>query len=384
MAITIPQKQNNRPPTKPWFHRPAPLGKGSSIAVIGGGIAGLTTGLALQESGYHVTIFERDHTPMNRASGNPAGILDPSLTNRESLEGQFYHAAISRALDFYSSLGRQVFLSRGLLKFARDSSDDKLYFPDLGTISPPKIRDILSQKLRIRNNVNITSFTHTQKWHLFAGGKPLAMADAIVICGGPETRYFSPADHLPLEPVRGQITFLNADKYAPFPRKALCGKAYITPPFEMNGQMTMVTGASFSRNDTDMTLRSDDHRENLENAETLWPGISKREITGGRCAIRAYSPDHMPICGPVADQEKYQASYAMLKHGPKHQNFIPAPYVPNLYTVTGLGARGFMSAPLLGELITALICGGPLPVTQAVYEGLHPARFLIRALKKEK
>jgi len=358
------------------------LGKGSSIAVIGGGIAGLTTGLALQEKGYHVTIFERGNSPMDQASGNPAGILDPSLTSPESLEGQFYHAAMSRALEFYSSLGRQVFLSRGLLKFTRDSSDDNLYFPDSGTISPPKIRDILSQKLRIRNNVTITSFTHTQKWHLFAGGKPLATADAIVICGGPETRYFSPADHLPLEPVRGQITFLNADKYAPFPRKTLCGKGYITPPFEMNGQTTMVTGASFSRNDTDLSLREDDHRENLENAEILWPGIGKREITGGRCAIRAYSPDHMPICGPIADQKQYLAAYEMLKHGPKHQIFIPAPYVPNLYAVTGLGARGFLSAPLLGELITALICGDPLPVTQAVYESLHPARFLIRALKK--
>ncbi len=321
---------------------------------------------------------------MDQASGNPAGILDPSLTSPESPEGQFYHAAMSRAVDFYSSLGRQVFLSRGLLKFARDSSDDNLYFPDLGAISPPKIRGILSQKLRIRNNVNITHFTHTQKWHLFAGDKSQATADAIVICGGPKTRDSSFANHLPLEAVRGQITYLNAEKNDNLPRKALCGKGYITPTFEMNGQATMVTGASFSRNDTDMTLRSDDHRENLENAETLWPGISKREITGGRCAIRACSPDHMPICGPIADQEQYLAAYEMLKHGPRYQNFIPAPYVPNLYAVTGLGARGFMSAPLLADLITALICGGPLPVTPAVYESLHPARFLIRALKKGK
>ncbi|MCF6215793.1 MAG: FAD-dependent 5-carboxymethylaminomethyl-2-thiouridine(34) oxidoreductase MnmC [Emcibacter sp.] len=384
MTNITAQRQNNQPPAKPWFHRPVPLEKGSRIAVIGGGIAGLTAGLALQENGYHVTIFEHDHVPMNRASGNPAGILDPSLTSRESLEGQFYHTTMFRALDFYSSLGRQVFLSRGLLKFTDDSSDDNLYFPDPGTISPPKIRDILSQKLRIKNNVNITSFTHTQKWHLFEGDKPRATADAIVLCGGPLARGFSPTDHLPLEPVRGQITYLNAEKNDDLPRKTLCGKSYITPAFDMNGQMTIVTGASFSRNDTDMSLRGDDHRENLGNAEILWPGISKRDITGGRCAIRAYSPDHMPICGPIADQEQYQAAYKMLKHGPKHQNFIPAPYVPNLYAVTGLGARGFMSAPLLGDLMAALISGDALPVTQAVYESLHPARFLIRALKKGK
>lgn len=105
---------------------------------------------------------------------------------------------------------------------------------------------------------------------------------------------------------------------------------------------------------------------------------------GGRCAIRAYSPDHLPICGPVPDFAKYQTAYKMLKHGPKHQPFDPAPYQSNLYVITGLGARGFMAAPLLGDIMSALISGEPLPVPASVYQSLHPGRFLIRKLIKGK
>jgi len=374
---------------------------------------------------------------MNKASGNPAGILDPMLTAGESLEGSFYHAAMHRALDFYSSFDQQIFLAKGLLKHARSPSEKQkftkfhgskingpkihgqdrlqkdlmsitregnLYFPGLGAISPPKIKDTLTQMLAIKNNKNITHFTHDQKWHLYEGDRLQATADAIVLCCGPGTRYFSATDHLPLEQVRGQITFLDAEKcpnsslnLAPnlaqnmpqnmpqnLPNQILCAKGYIIPPFDLNGHRTMIAGATFSRNDTDLSLRAEDHAENLKNAENLWPDIGQRSVTGGRCGIRAYSPDHMPLCGPVADHEKYQTAYQMLKHGPQHKPFPPAPYMPNLYTVSGLGARGFLTAPLLGDIIAALMTGRPLPVTQKVYEALHPARFLIRTLTKGK
>ncbi len=145
----------------------------------------------------------------------------------------------------------------------------------------------------------------------------------------------------------------------------------------------MAIGASFTRNDSDTALRQADHEENLANAQLLWPEIKDMTVTGGRCAIRAYSPDHLPLCGPVPDFSLYQSSYEMLKHGPKHQKFDPAPYQPNLYVVAGLGARGFLTAPLLADTLAALIAGSPLPVTGEVYESLHPGRFMIRKLVKD-
>ncbi len=354
--------------TKPWYRRPTPLAKASSIAIIGGGIAGLTTGLALQNSGYRVTIYERDSQVMNQASGNPAGILDPYLNKGNGAEAVFYRAALLHALDYFRTLDPDIFLIRGLTKF---TGEDQLHYPDCGAISPPRIRDILAASLNIISGKNISPVAAREN------------ADAVVICGGPTSSHFLETNQLPLDPVRGQITLLDAEKYTTPPEQILCGRGYLVPPLNLNGNMTMITGASFGRDDSDTDIREADHRENLKNAEDLWPGIKDRSVTGGRCAIRAYSPDHLPLCGPVPDIDQYQTTYKMLKHGPKHKKFEPAPYHENLYIVSGLGARGFMSAPLLGDIMAALIAGEPLPVPMPVYESLHPARFAIRRLIKD-
>ena len=385
-------KQPPKPNGKPWFQRPAPLAKGSHIAVIGGGIAGLTTGLALQNSGYKVIIYDRDDKPMNRASGNPVGILDPSLSASESPEGCLARAAVSHSLNFYQSLNPDIFLHHGLMKFAATSPHGTLYFPELGAISPPEIRRILSEKLSLKMATNITHIvqnettqnktTQNKKWHLFEGDECCAVADAIVICGGPDSINFAQSHHIPLDPVRGQITYLSQGKNPP--KDVLCGKGYVIPPLNLDGKMTIVTGASFHRGDRDLSLRAEDHMENITQAKKLWPDIGHSTVIGGRCALRAYSPDHLPICGPMPDLAQYHSSYSTLKHGPKHKEFPPASYQPNLYITAGLGARGFLVAPLLADIMAALISGAPLPIARKIYESLHPGRFLIRKLSKAK
>jgi len=359
------------PSRKPWFDRPDPLSSGSSIAIIGGGIAGLTAGLALQNNGYKVTIFEQDHQPMDGASGNPAGILDPVLDTGDGPGAVFYRAALCHALDYYPALDPEIFLTRGLTKYAVKSGE-KQEFPECGAISPPKIREILSGRLTIKSHQNITDIT------------ACGAADAVIICGGAASSQFPQTAPLPLEPVRGQITLLDADKYADPPQQVLCGKGYLVPPVNLDGRMTMVAGATYGRGDDNMDIRAQDHRQNLANAEILWPGVGIRPVTGGRTARRAHSPDHLPLCGPVPDFAGYKTAYEMLKHGPRHRDFPPAPCQPNLYMVTGLGSHGFMAAPLLAEILSAVISGQALPVPKAVYHALHPARFIIRSLKKAK
>ncbi|VAW06477.1 hypothetical protein MNBD_ALPHA01-1275 [hydrothermal vent metagenome] len=403
----IYRKNDRTAPSKPWFQPPPPLGKDRHIAIIGAGIAGLVTALALQKNGYQVTIFNRDERPMNGASGNPAGILDPHISLGKSPENVFYHAALFHALDYYHSLDPDILLVKGLTgyparaseqqrfvkfhqqnhlppEFMSISPDGILHFPQLGAISPPRIREILAGQLSIRNGKAITRIRHHQKWHLYNDETECAVADAVIICCGADSISFA---DIPLDPVRGQITLLDGgglDGGVNTPTGVLCGKGYIIPPVRLDGRMTIVTGASFQRNDRDRSLRPEDHRENLANAGKLWPEITSRAITGGRCAIRAYSPDHMPVCGPLPDFPKYHAAYEMLKHGPKHQDYINAPYQPNLYILSGLGARGFLSAPLLGDMLSALISGTPPPLPEAICQSLHPGRFMIRKLIKGK
>ena len=49
------------------------------VAVVGAGMVGLSTAWFLQEHGFHVTVYERDHVAAGSSWGN-AGWLTPALT----------------------------------------------------------------------------------------------------------------------------------------------------------------------------------------------------------------------------------------------------------------------------------------------------------------
>ena len=68
----------------------------------------------------------------------------------------------------------------------------------------------------------------------------------------------------------------------------------------------------------------------------------------GRAALRAQSPDRMPVFGALA---------------------------PGLFVATGLGARGLVWAPLGAELVASLIAGDPLPVERELVAAVAPQRF---------
>ncbi|MBY0420711.1 MAG: hypothetical protein K2Q06_00305, partial [Parvularculaceae bacterium] len=56
--------------------------------------------------------------------------------------------------------------------------------------------------------------------------------------------------------------------------------------------------------------------------------------------------------------------------------------VPGVYALTGLGSRGFVTAPLLAEHLIAALVGAPSPLAADIAEIVHPARFFIRTLKR--
>ena len=53
-----------------------------------------------------------------------------------------------------------------------------------------------------------------------------------------------------------------------------------------------------------------------------------------------------------------------------------------MYVLTGLGSQGFLMAPLLADLLAAVITGIPASQPRAILNLMHPGRFLIRSLKR--
>src|SRR5690606_15776413 len=76
-------------------------------------------------------------------------------------------------------------------------------------------------------------------------------------------------------------------------------------------------------------------------------GVEQAPVHGRRVAVRATTPDRLPLCGELR---------------------------PRLFVLTGLGSRGFCVAPLLGEYLAARLTGRPSPLPDEAARRLSPIR----------
>jgi tRNA 5-methylaminomethyl-2-thiouridine biosynthesis bifunctional protein len=90
----------------------------------------------------------------------------------------------------------------------------------------------------------------------------------------------------------------------------------------------------------------------------------------------------LPLIGGLPDFAAYCDAYGDIDKGRHYARYCNAPYHRDVYICTGFGARGMIGAPLAAEIITSQIAGMPAPVEKSVLDALHPARFIIRALKR--
>ncbi|MEX1148345.1 MAG: FAD-dependent oxidoreductase, partial [Sphingomonadales bacterium] len=126
------------------------------------------------------------------------------------------------------------------------------------------------------------------------------------------------------------------------------------------------------------------HRENLDRLMIAQPSLDLPPIGlwKGRTGLRATTPDQLPVAGGIIDRRAFIAAFAALSTGARMPEPPPVPYLDGLYVLTGLGSRGFTTAPLLAETLAALITGTPCPLPRPLCHAVHPARFLVRALKR--
>jgi len=109
---------------------------------------------------------------------------------------------------------------------------------------------------------------------------------------------------------------------------------------------------------------------------------SKAIIIGSRVGYRSYSGDRFPIIGALHDEEFYKQNYKWLFWSKNKDSNPKASYEKNLFVNFAHGSRGLGTAILGANLITDLVLARPLCIERSLFFELHPARFLIRKLKK--
>jgi len=265
-----------------------------------------------------------------------------------------------------------------------------LFFPQAGWVVPTEVIAALTRESAVVLRQSVSSLVHQGGvWRVTAeDGATIAEADLVVAACANSLLGLAETAWLPLEPKRGQITLAHeSDASAPL-ATVLAGKGYITP--SEDGRHCL--GATYSDVGTDGWRRApgitdQDHKMNLETLHHLGMSFSvdpdPDEVTG-RAALRATTPDRLPIAGPVPKRDEYLAAYRELGEGHRWVQYSDPPYEGGLYVLTGLGARGFVTAFMGADLIAAQVCGEPLPIEADLVEALHPGRFLIRDLKRLK
>ncbi|MGZ6243955.1 MAG: bifunctional tRNA (5-methylaminomethyl-2-thiouridine)(34)-methyltransferase MnmD/FAD-dependent 5-carboxymethylaminomethyl-2-thiouridine(34) oxidoreductase MnmC [Candidatus Binataceae bacterium] len=404
---------------EPWFAAAAPVTHGHA-AIIGGGIAGAAAAQALRRRGFATTIVERHTVLAEEASGNAAAIAMPRLTAGAAVDGDFYALAWPFAQRNWTEAGASAFAQRcGLLQLAVDFAEAArqatiaetgalpsallravtageasalagcdvpyaaLHFPHGGVLAPRRYCARAAEGSTVITNTAVADLrTDGDRWRVIGRDGEVVTADVVVLANAGEARAFAP--DLPLIARRGQITAAPPTPHSRDLRAVLSYGAGITPLIDGRHYV----GATFApaRGDaSDVAPRAEDDAKNLAALGRVMPelveGMDLSALTG-RAAVRWSTPDHLAIAGPLPDIEAYRADYEGLHHGRHWVRYPWARYRRGLFALTGLGAYGLVTAPLAAELLACSITGEPQPLPRPLVHALHPARFLVRSLKR--
>jgi tRNA 5-methylaminomethyl-2-thiouridine biosynthesis bifunctional protein len=389
------------------------ISKAQQAIVIGGGISGTSTAYALAQRGWRVTLVERHAMLASEASGNPMGIVYPRLSakdcalDRMALQGYLHTLRLLAKLKLsrpqHSACGviQLGFNAKELAKIeairARALPDELatcvtaseasqiagiplgqagLLFPSGGWVNPSAFCHALADHslVSVKTAREALSLIKTADgWAVHDGTQVIEHAETVVIAGANDSMRFSQAAHVPLEPVRGQISLIHASANTEGLKTVLCTDGYITPA-STGGQHCV--GATFSPNDSDLEVREQDDLENLALLnKTLNADIPASAIAAARAALRTVTPDYLPAAGLLLDASAIQTSPP--RHTALHASL---PWLNGLYLNTGHGAKGLINAPLCGEILASHLCGEPAPVDGKLLAALDPNRFLLREM----
>ncbi len=374
--------------------------------VIGAGIAGTLVAERLAARGWQVDLIERRDAPARETSGNPAGVLQPvpsadwNRLSRATIAG--FHYALRRYADFTES--GLIWQQCGVLKLARDEHDTLRqqhiaamgllpvevmrfvdseeaaslsgwpapaggwWFPEGCWVHPPSLCSAAlaaaGDAVRIHTQREAVELLRDESgWRVLDdSGAVIAKAPVVILANGRLARRYAQSAWLPLRPVRGQITCLQATAGREL-RVVVAREGYVTPATSFG---VHVVGATYEENSTDCMLRDEDHRANLERLKTILPEfaatVDTTQLTG-RAGLRCVGPDRLPFVGAI----------------PHSATDVTA--VPGLYGLLGLGSRGLVLAPLLAELLASQLNDDPLPVETDLAETLSFARLVERGVK---
>lgn len=374
-----------------YFQRLPSFYKNKNIAIIGAGICGIVLAYELSLRNFNVSIFEKNLELFQGASGNESAILSSLILKPEVALGEFSQNAFIEASRFYRQILGLKF--KGVLEIAHTKAmkerflsqknnvlfnikENKAFLKEGGVLKPKEIIKVLLEKSKAKLYLNYEFKNYEYKNENFSlnfsNQESKKDFGILIYAMGADTKDFINYEAMNLSKVRGQVTHLKPFFKTQF---ALSSKAYICP---MDKDLQLI-GATYDRLNTNVLAQNSDDEENLKNIKEFLKGNEQLEIKGSKVGFRSYSSDRFAIIGAAYDESFYKEYYKALLWT-KNKEQILAKNVPNLYLNFAHGSRAFSTAVWAARYLCALMNNEPLNKTFVPY--IHPARFLIRKLKK--
>ncbi|MBN4076042.1 bifunctional tRNA (5-methylaminomethyl-2-thiouridine)(34)-methyltransferase MnmD/FAD-dependent 5-carboxymethylaminomethyl-2-thiouridine(34) oxidoreductase MnmC, partial [Gammaproteobacteria bacterium AH-315-E17] len=341
-----------------WFQLPSPEYNDKKAIVIGGGLAGCSTAYELAQTGWQVTLIEREQKIASKASGNPRGIVYCKLSNSTGASADYYLHSYLFALEHYQQFSKHNTIDWtpcGLLQIAYNPREltrqnqalkkhspahfikplnaleateiaginldsGGLFFPESGFLNPQALCHAYTQ------HTNITCITNTKAlelsyenniWHVQGSRGNSVQAPIIIIANSHDAHSFQQTQHYPLLRNFGQIDEYPTTKLSRSLSCVLCAKGYILPA---NTKVQFIGGITKS-DEILVTDRNSLAEENLDLTSAINSDITeefkKIGLIKSRTGVRCSSPDYLPLVGPVENKNYCQEVYKALRRNAK-------------------------------------------------------------------
>lgn len=339
-----------------------------SVAIIGAGLAGCAAAYFLRREGISSTIYERENKIASAASGNDVGLYNPRFTAEYNAQAAFYSQAFALALSVFEELEGIDWTPCGALhlitdeKKARrfpqtlenwgwgedgmkiltaaqagqvagvDMAYDALYLPRSGFVSPRKLCEKLAEGIDVIYGAELKDLKDIDANH-------------IILAAGMGCAFLSQIENLPLKPVRGQVSTIEATEKSKNLKVTIGYGGYLAPAL----QGVHCVGSSFQPWLNHNEIIPQDDLDNIEKLGKFVPGLAAEyRLINHRAGVRITSKDHFPVIGKILDK---------------------------VYISTAHGSHGILSALMGGKILAEMITKQDQDHHREILGSLSPHRF---------
>jgi tRNA 5-methylaminomethyl-2-thiouridine biosynthesis bifunctional protein len=344
---------------------PRGQGAANSVApgrciVVGAGLAGAAVAFSLARRGWQVTVLDAADAPAAGASGAPVALLSPNVSPDDNLLSRLTRSGVRATLQQARTLLREGedWRRTGVLEQRTGGAGGaSCWHEQAGWIKPAALVRawLASPGITWQARAPVARLACCEDgWQLFdAGGAELGGAQLVVVAAAYGSEALLQAG-LPLQPVRGQLSWGEQESGHVLPAYPVNGNGYFIPDVPLGKGPAWICGSTFQRGETDLAARTADRQANLERLRAMLPDVAA-QLAGAVAAgavhawtgVRCAAIDRRPLVGELQ---------------------------PGLWVSTAMGSRGLTFARLCAELLAARLHGEPLALESRLAQSLDAAR----------